>query len=222
MSDKDDDLTIETRPEIDADGDGGGLQKLTLALGAAGILGIVLGGVAIYMAAQTTRAMEQLESEVLRISQRPDRTPEIEEQIAALEQQLESLDDRLVNVGSETARAVRAAQGIRDQAQQALETLSREVRTNREQINTHADRITELHEFLTEATRPQARERNRPTPHVSAEESGTEGTDVHIIQPGDTLGGLARKYEVSLDALMRANPGVDPHRLQIGQRIVIP
>ena len=33
---------------------------------------------------------------------------------------------------------------------------------------------------------------------------------------------LSQQYGVSVDAIIRANPGVDPNRLQIGQRICIP
>jgi len=44
----------------------------------------------------------------------------------------------------------------------------------------------------------------------------------HRIRRGETLGGLANRYGVSLDLLMAANPGVRPRRLSIGQRVVIP
>ncbi len=38
----------------------------------------------------------------------------------------------------------------------------------------------------------------------------------------ETLLGIARRYDVGFDAIEAANPGVDPKRLQQGQRIVIP
>lgn len=44
----------------------------------------------------------------------------------------------------------------------------------------------------------------------------------HVIQKGDTFSGLAAKYGVSVKAIMQANPGVDPTKLQINQKIVIP
>jgi membrane-bound lytic murein transglycosylase D len=44
----------------------------------------------------------------------------------------------------------------------------------------------------------------------------------HRISRGETLGGLARRYRVSLDLLIAANPGIQPRRLSIGQRVVIP
>lgn len=45
---------------------------------------------------------------------------------------------------------------------------------------------------------------------------------VHIVESGDTLLGIANRYGVSLADLLAANAGVDPTRLQIGQRIMIP
>lgn len=44
----------------------------------------------------------------------------------------------------------------------------------------------------------------------------------HTIRPGDTLYSLARFYNVSLDDLLEANPGLDPDRLTVGQVICIP
>lgn len=44
----------------------------------------------------------------------------------------------------------------------------------------------------------------------------------HTISRGETLGGLASRYGVSLELLMAANPGVQPRRLSIGQRVVVP
>jgi len=44
----------------------------------------------------------------------------------------------------------------------------------------------------------------------------------YTIQPGDTLYSLARFFNVSLDDLLEANPGIDPENLQIGQVICIP
>ena len=42
------------------------------------------------------------------------------------------------------------------------------------------------------------------------------------IQRGDTLGAIARRADVPLVRLMRFNPGLDPHKLAIGQRVMVP
>lgn len=44
----------------------------------------------------------------------------------------------------------------------------------------------------------------------------------YSVRAGDTFYLIAQRYNVSVDAIIRANPGIDPNRLQIGQIICIP
>ncbi|HHW39674.1 MAG TPA: LysM peptidoglycan-binding domain-containing protein [Syntrophomonadaceae bacterium] len=44
----------------------------------------------------------------------------------------------------------------------------------------------------------------------------------YVIRPGDTYFSLARRFGTTVDALIAANPGVDPNNLQIGMTICIP
>ncbi|MCC5912363.1 MAG: LysM peptidoglycan-binding domain-containing protein [Clostridiaceae bacterium] len=48
------------------------------------------------------------------------------------------------------------------------------------------------------------------------------GTTPYTIRAGDTFFRLATRFNVSLDALLAANPGVDPDRLVVGQTVCIP
>lgn len=48
------------------------------------------------------------------------------------------------------------------------------------------------------------------------------GTMPYTIKAGDTFFLIARTFGVSVDALLAANPGVNPDRLQIGQVICVP
>lgn len=47
-------------------------------------------------------------------------------------------------------------------------------------------------------------------------------TTEYTVMKGDTLSGIGSKYGVSWKAIANANPNVDPKRLQIGQKLVIP
>jgi LysM repeat protein len=52
--------------------------------------------------------------------------------------------------------------------------------------------------------------------------STTNGTREHEVQAGENFSVIARKYGVSVDALVRANPELPPRRLQPGMQIRIP
>lgn len=44
----------------------------------------------------------------------------------------------------------------------------------------------------------------------------------HTIQSGETLSAISRRYNIALDALLAANPGINPKTLKIGQKIRVP
>ena len=47
-------------------------------------------------------------------------------------------------------------------------------------------------------------------------------TRTYVVQAHDTLASISRKYNVKLDALALANPGVDARKLRVGQTLNIP
>lgn len=44
----------------------------------------------------------------------------------------------------------------------------------------------------------------------------------YLIQPGDTLYKIAQTYHTDIDSILRANPGINPYNLRIGQHLCIP
>lgn len=61
-----------------------------------------------------------------------------------------------------------------------------------------------------------------PPGAVPPGETVPPGYTRYIIQPGDTVYGLSRRFRTTVNAIVTANPGLDPNRLQIGQAILIP
>ncbi len=45
---------------------------------------------------------------------------------------------------------------------------------------------------------------------------------VYVIQKGDTLSAIAARYGVSVEALLQANPGLDPQALPVGASLIVP
>lgn len=44
----------------------------------------------------------------------------------------------------------------------------------------------------------------------------------HTVKAGDTLYLIAKMHNIKLDALMRANPDIDPYNLLVGTELCIP
>ncbi len=52
--------------------------------------------------------------------------------------------------------------------------------------------------------------------------SPADGGTVHIVQWGENLAGIAYRYGTTVDAIVQANGLINPHLIQVGQRLVIP
>lgn len=48
------------------------------------------------------------------------------------------------------------------------------------------------------------------------------GVETHIVKQGDTLGGLAKQYNVGVEDIASANQIKNPNKISVGQRLVIP
>ncbi|HEX2211300.1 MAG TPA: LysM peptidoglycan-binding domain-containing protein, partial [Longimicrobium sp.] len=66
----------------------------------------------------------------------------------------------------------------------------------------------------------QPRPQEPPRPAAQAEQP-RRGTRFHVVQAGETLYGIARRYGVTVDAIRRANE-METDQVRTGQRLVIP
>ena|SRR5258706_14423453 len=64
------------------------------------------------------------------------------------------------------------------------------------------------------------RESNAPSP--SRQAGPAAFAQRHTVKAGETPIFIARRYGVKLDALLAANPGLQPNRLQVGQALFVP
>jgi LysM repeat protein len=60
-----------------------------------------------------------------------------------------------------------------------------------------------------------------PPPPAASSGAATTG-GVHVVQSGDTLGGIAASYGTSVESIMQANSLSDPNYLFVGQEIIVP
>src|SRR5699024_2330603 len=49
-----------------------------------------------------------------------------------------------------------------------------------------------------------------------------KGTFSYTIKSGDTLYNIAKKYNTTVEEILKVNPGINPYNLQVGQKICIP
>ncbi|HOX56980.1 MAG TPA: LysM peptidoglycan-binding domain-containing protein [Candidatus Paceibacterota bacterium] len=135
------------------------------------------------------------------------------------------------------AQAVSLAPGL-DKRQRDLEQLAEENRRLREEVDKLRAEATRLQILtnrsgaaLTVVRATQATGAQPGSPGI-ASSGGTSAarpaaavtapSRTHTVKAGETLSLISRRYGVKVEALMLANPKVNPRRIQVGQRLIIP
>jgi LysM repeat protein len=73
--------------------------------------------------------------------------------------------------------------------------------------------------------KPVAKEERKAIPVKPAPESTvakSESRKTYVVAKGDNPASIARKFKISSDDLLTANKIEDPHKLKIGQKLIIP
>ncbi len=65
-------------------------------------------------------------------------------------------------------------------------------------------------------------ESTTPAPTDRGTTSATSAVKTHTVKAGETPSMIARKYGIKVDALLAANPRLDPRRMKVGQAVAIP
>jgi LysM repeat protein len=69
---------------------------------------------------------------------------------------------------------------------------------------------------------PQPAVAPQPVPAKNPRPAAKPKIRTHTVAAGETLAAIARKSGVSLNALLAANPDVDPKKLRVGQPVNLP
>ena len=161
----------------------------------------------------------------------------LEDQIALISNAADSISDMKASVDS-NSETLRRAAGKITSIERGLESVSvgvrkdisdvkKSMRTLAIQAGTALKKVEALEKSGLTAAAPAPRtspsSSSGGTKSTGAESPASlDGSRTHKIQSGDTYQKLSARYQVSVNDLIDANPGVDPRRLKIGQPIVVP
>jgi LysM repeat protein len=113
-------------------------------------------------------------------------------------------------VRSAAAKSETDIKGLRDGIQNALNQVGTEIGALRAQVT----KVEEAQKARAAAPGKGGK------PGVVTGTVDAEGN--YAVAPGDTLSKIAKKFATRVDAIEAENPGLDPAKLKVGQKIKIP
>lgn len=188
----------------------------------------VLGfGLALIAAGTGASALVKISNSSKDINERIEKNAALELEIKKLVDRADALEAKIENVKAEAGEKVNRLAG---QTQSAVNVLNSNINQLRDELVKDRESIAKLATVQAPKHR-QTAETKQPKAEASAEDNGGKDAPaaqsagdekMHKIQNGDTFQKLAKKYSVSVDDIIKANPDANPSRLKIGQLIKIP
>lgn len=193
------------------------------------VFGIVLGAAGLYFGLTANQRINPIDESVgASISSS-----------AKLEKVMDSYDTQIAELNAQLEEQVKTISRLRvysSQGEQKVKQLEQAVNQLASDLSANREQIVKTAKTLNEYAAAGFRAPSKPvTPTVTV--SATDGTatltadatpavageaTTYQIVAGDNFGKIATRAGVSVQAIMDANPGVDPRRLSIGQAIQIP
>ncbi len=158
----------------------------------AGVLALILSGVALAKLSTLQKTVTAHEAEIPRIA---------------------SVEGDVRAATAATTKMEGDMKGLREGVQNALNQVGEQLGA----INAKLAKVEEAQKAkpVPVAAAPGGKPGAAPTGVLNA-----DGT--YSIAPGDTLAKVARKFAIKRDAIEAENPGLDPTKLKVGQKIRIP
>ncbi len=162
-------------------------------------------------------------------------TAALEERIKQLNGYVQDLLEDKANQKRQIEALAREVQSLRDQqsnqpkgnyaSQEDLRALARQVQEIED--NRRNDREVILKQIEKLGKVPVRDTPPRPTPSRSGSDLPDKAAE-HTIAAGDTLSTIAAAYgkelnaKITTDLILKANPGLDPLKLKVGQKVLVP
>jgi N-acetylmuramoyl-L-alanine amidase len=163
----------------------------------------------------------------LRLRPRAENAEIVRQHIMACKQELA----KTVTLGPVTEKVQRELEQLTEQNKRLVDQ-DKQLRDELDKWRTYAARLESLTNNSRGAPPPP-----RPIPGSGTRTVGdtggtppqpgrtnvsSQGAHTYTVKSGDTPSAIARLYGVKLEALLSANPSLDPRRMRVGQALVIP
>lgn len=189
-------------------------QMIPIALA---VLAAVLGGAGLYFGMTANQRIEPLTASL-------DAGVSSDAQLEKTVSKLETRIEELTAANQDLKASLKRANAYDSQRDQALKKLQAAVLENRSQIEKSAAQVNSL------ASAPAPVAVLEPEPAAVEEAVSTDVSEsnaavpsgTYSIESGDTLQRVSTMTGIPLQAILDANPGVDPRRLRVGQVIQLP
>jgi len=157
--------------------------------------------------------------------------------VADLAVRLDTVEASAKKASSDAERAATRVTGLSTDTQRAFDQVGTELASIRTSINKLTADLQALQEKVeTLPTRVRSAAAPASTPSSSSGtvssgsgESGSAASSGELsqdstyrVQSGDTLSRIGARFGVPWQEILKANPGLDPKRLRVGQEIYIP
>lgn len=185
---------------------------------AAGLLGIVMGLVALGFAVASANKAGEIKENLAALSKSLEESSNSQKELKALNDKIISAFEQIE--ATKAAGAINA-NAVSKQVQNAINALSVEITNNRNLIAKNQEAIGELASRgvrtpKTAAVKPSGKE------ETSAAATSSPSGKIHKVKAGENFSIIAKKYGVNVSDIEKANPDKDSRRLKIGQEIIIP
>ena len=158
------------------------------------LVGVIAGGLALVLSIVALVKLSTLQKTVLAQGEEVAKIATIENEVRAA-----------------AAKSETDIKGLRSGIQSALDTVGNEMGT----INAKLAKIEEAMKKPAPAAGGKGGKAGVVTGTV-------DGEGNYLVAPGDTLSKIAKKFATRVDAIEAENPGLDPAKLKVGQKVKIP
>jgi len=173
--------------------------------------------------AQDAATQAQLDKISGEIQDVQDALAQQDKRITTLEQKINDLQDKLNQPGGNDYAS---AEDLKNLAQQVQE-IDKKRQEDNEKILTALEKLGGSGKFRKPDLTPSPAPMDNNNPGTTSTATGPQQGYYYTIAPGNTLSAIAKAYraqgvKVTVDDILKANPGLNPNELSVGKKIFIP